>query len=80
MEIKEGKGKDEEKAKMKWETKKMLVEKKCRKKWGEGIMLMKFFHRFFSSLSSLAWSSSFPERKYFSKCLSYCWQLKKPES
>ena len=43
MELKEGKGKDEEKAKMKWETKKMLVEKKCRKKWGEGIMLMKFF-------------------------------------
>ena len=61
MELKEGKGKDEEKAKMKWETKKMLVKKKCRKKWGEGIMLMKFFHRFFSSLSSRAWSSSFPE-------------------
>ena len=35
--------KDEEKAKMKWETKKILLKKKRSKKWGEGIMLMKFF-------------------------------------
>ena len=59
--------KDEEKAKMKWVTKKMLLKKKWSKKWGEGIMLMKFFHRFFSSLSSLAWSSSFPESVFIKK-------------
>ena len=59
--------KDEEKAKMKWETKKMLLKKKWSKKWGERIMLMKFFHRFFSSLSSLAWSSSFPESVFIKK-------------
>ena len=59
--------KDEEKAKMKWETKKILLKKKRSKKWGEGIMLMKFFHRFFSSLSSLAWSSSFPESVFIKK-------------